>query len=106
MTKLMDAFSGAALDLGMRWQGQKLWGELTEQFANPARTQAKVLAEILTRNADTMFGAHTPSARSGVTACSTCQYRTKTTKGSDPISSVRRPPGSRSLRPRLPSCTP
>ncbi len=56
MTKLMDAFSGAALDLGMRWRRRTLWGELTEQSANPAGTQAKVLAEILARNTDTTFG--------------------------------------------------
>lgn len=56
MTKLVDAFSGAGLDLGMRWRRRKLWGELTEQSADPARTQAKVLAEILARNADTTFG--------------------------------------------------
>ena len=56
MDKLMEAFSGAGLDLGMRWRRRKLWGELIEQSAAPAQTQAKVLAEILARNADTIFG--------------------------------------------------
>ena len=56
MHTLSEAFSGAALDLGMRWRRRRLWGELTEQSAAPAETQAKVLGEILIRNADTTFG--------------------------------------------------
>ena len=56
MDQMVESFSGAALDLGMRWRRRRLWGELTEQSAAPAETQAKVLAEILARNADTTFG--------------------------------------------------
>ena len=56
MTKLTEAFSGAAFDLGMRCRHRRLWGELIEQSASPAESQAKVLADILTRNASTAFG--------------------------------------------------
>jgi len=52
----LDALGGVALDMGMRRRRRKLWGELTEQSAHPARTQVSVLAEILARNADTTFG--------------------------------------------------
>jgi len=53
---MVQTFGGAALDLGMRWRRRRLWGELIEQSAAPAETQAKVLAEILARNAGTSFG--------------------------------------------------
>ena len=56
MHKVIGAFGGAALDLGMRWRRRRLWGELVEQAAVPAATQDNVLAEILARNADTTFG--------------------------------------------------
>ncbi|MGQ0744977.1 MAG: GH3 auxin-responsive promoter family protein [Acidimicrobiales bacterium] len=52
----MDAVGGVALDVGMHRRRRRLWTELTEQSAHPARTQASVLAEILARNADTTFG--------------------------------------------------
>ena len=54
---MVEAFGGVALDVGMRLRHRRLWGELTEQSAAPAETQAKVLAEILARNADTTFGS-------------------------------------------------
>lgn len=56
MVRLIDAFSGAALDVALRWRHKRLWGDLREQSAAPAETQAKVLAEILARNAETTFG--------------------------------------------------
>lgn len=56
MDRVVGALGGAALDLGMRWRRRKLWGELIDQAAAPARTQATVLAEILGRNTDTTFG--------------------------------------------------
>lgn len=54
--KLIEAFGGAALDLGLRWRRRRLWGDLVEQAAAPSETQTNVLAEILARNADTTFG--------------------------------------------------
>jgi hypothetical protein len=56
MGKAVEAFGGAALDLGMRWRRRRLWAELIGQSAAPAETQIKVLAEILARNAGTTFG--------------------------------------------------
>jgi len=56
MDRMVQTCGGAALDLGMRWRRRRLWGELIAQSAAPAETQAKVLAEILARNADTTYG--------------------------------------------------
>ncbi len=57
MERMAQTVGGAALDLGMRWRRRRLWGELIEQAAAPAETQATVLAGILARNADTTFGS-------------------------------------------------
>jgi GH3 auxin-responsive promoter len=57
MTRTMRAALGdTVLDLALRRHRAQLWGELTEQCADPAATQAATLAEILSRNATTTFG--------------------------------------------------
>jgi hypothetical protein len=56
MGRLVGAIGGTALSVSLHRRRRRLWGELAAQAAAPAETQARVLAEILARNAGTTFG--------------------------------------------------
>ncbi len=56
MGGLVRRLGATALSLGLHRRRRRLWGELAAQAAAPAETQARVLAEILARNAVTTFG--------------------------------------------------